>query len=134
MGNAIIYHLILSGDLKSVTIPQCIYSKSLYLISNRRTVLYIIHFSPEIGVGLPQVLPGGMGEMDGIGGMSGMDEMAGMGGMGRMGGMGGMGEMGGMGWDNGALLKLVCDIKALACGLLPFLPFCNLLPFCNFIG
>ena len=72
--------------------------------------------------------------MDGIGGMSGMDEMAGMGGMGRMGGMGGMGEMGGIGWDNGALLKLVCDIKAVPCRLLPFLPFCNLLPLCNFIG
>ena len=40
VGNAIINHLILSADLKSVTIPQSIYSKSLYLILNRRTVVH----------------------------------------------------------------------------------------------
>ena len=64
--------------------------------------------------------------MEPIGGMGGMDEMSGMG------GMGGMGQLGGMGGQT--LLKLLCNIKEVACRLLPFLPFCNLLPLCNFIG
>ena len=109
--------------MKSVPIPQCIYSESLYQIQIA-ALLYILHFSPGNLSG-GRVLPG-------IGGLGGMGEM------GDLSGMGGM-ESGNMAQGDGKLfhdpcwciqdplIKLACNFK---CRLLPFL----CIPFCVLIG
>ena len=79
VGNAKCYTFIINllcGDLKSVPIPQCIYSESLYQIQIA-ALLYILHFSPGNVVGVPIVQgPGALeNRMDGIGGMDGMGEV-----------------------------------------------------------